>query len=592
MGSAFTKLFTTIKAGIGIDIGGRIVGALQAIPARIAALAQEAARMAAEVKDAGERLNMTTDAVQVLGFTAKNAGADMGILSRGLIEIDRSIAEGRSGFGATVNAFRALGLEARVLEQMAPERRFEAVAKAIVNAKDQTAAFNAGSVILGSKTLPLLHQTLREVAAGGYDELAKKMKDAGLVMDNETIERLDRAVKTLERLKLQAVITAGETAGAFEQIATAARKDLGGTFLAPLKAYFNGDYSGLRQFSLDYAAAQPKNTPKPQAPVIQEDTAAINQLRTAELNLLNTRSIRAQVEADKTISETERRRQTLALLKEERDLLTEIHQLKSQGFVTIGDNSPDQVALRTLRPIEQGAPVTPEQLKIQAEANKRGNDIDKIQGEITELSGARGIPRFNRALVEMRDNADSTFTLLSAGMSGMTEGISAALGAARNLGDGFKAVFRSIGGSIAAALQQLVAMRIAMSIFGFMGFSGAAAAEAAPTVAAAGGGTFVTSGPTNLTVGDNPGGAELVSVIPLSGRGVTRVNGRGIAMAGGGVALAGGGARSGLVVHQTIQISTGVSDTVRAELMQMMPTMRSMAVDGVQDAISRGELRV
>lgn len=56
---------------------------------------------------------------------------------------------------------------------------------------------------------------------------------------------------------------------------------------------------------------------------------------------------------------------------------------------------------------------------------------------------------------------------------------------------------------------------------------------------AAGGGTFVSRGPTTLTVGDNPGGVELVSVVPLSGKGSTSV-GPGMArMAGGGSLVAG-----------------------------------------------------
>jgi len=53
--------------------------------------------------------------------------------------------------------------------------------------------------------------------------------------------------------------------------------------------------------------------------------------------------------------------------------------------------------------------------------------------------------------------------------------------------------------------------------------------------AAAGGGNFMTKGPTLLMVGDNPGGVERVSVEPISGRGKTTVNGNLVKMAGGGV---------------------------------------------------------
>lgn len=51
---------------------------------------------------------------------------------------------------------------------------------------------------------------------------------------------------------------------------------------------------------------------------------------------------------------------------------------------------------------------------------------------------------------------------------------------------------------------------------------------------AAGGGTFMTKGRTHLTVGDNPGGRELVTVTPLSGRGRSHASGNLIALAGGG----------------------------------------------------------
>jgi uncharacterized protein YoxC len=53
---------------------------------------------------------------------------------------------------------------------------------------------------------------------------------------------------------------------------------------------------------------------------------------------------------------------------------------------------------------------------------------------------------------------------------------------------------------------------------------------------AAGGGDFMTNGPTMLMVGDNPGGVERVTVEPLSGKGKTYVspNSNLVAMAGGG----------------------------------------------------------
>lgn len=59
-----------------------------------------------------------------------------------------------------------------------------------------------------------------------------------------------------------------------------------------------------------------------------------------------------------------------------------------------------------------------------------------------------------------------------------------------------------------------------------------------PSIAAAGGGTFIADGPTHLTVGDAPD-PELVTVTPLGRKGTTTVNGSYASFAGGGSLIAG-----------------------------------------------------
>lgn len=68
---------------------------------------------------------------------------------------------------------------------------------------------------------------------------------------------------------------------------------------------------------------------------------------------------------------------------------------------------------------------------------------------------------------------------------------------------------------------------------------------------AAGGGEFITRGPTMLVVGDNPGGVERVSVTPISGKGQTKVSKGLVQMAGGGSFTAMNDTRS--IVNQTVQ---------------------------------------
>lgn len=79
----------------------------------------------------------------------------------------------------------------------------------------------------------------------------------------------------------------------------------------------------------------------------------------------------------------------------------------------------------------------------------------------------------------------------------------------------------------------------------------------------AGGGDFITTKPTMLLVGDNPGNRERVTVEPLSGRGKTRVNKNAglIAMAGGGSLTFDGNKELAVAsVQQSLQLKNSIKN--------------------------------
>ncbi|HYC64521.1 MAG TPA: hypothetical protein VEC14_07315 [Reyranellaceae bacterium] len=98
--------------------------------------------------------------------------------------------------------------------------------------------------------------------------------------------------------------------------------------------------------------------------------------------------------------------------------------------------------------------------------------------------------------------------------------------------------------------------------------------------AGAGGGTFVTNGPANLTVGDNPGGVELVNVVPLSGVGRSWSNGSMAHFAGGGQALA--GKLGGDTFHFSYSFQGGVT---REEVLGVLPQLVEASKAGVLQAM-------
>lgn len=96
-------------------------------------------------------------------------------------------------------------------------------------------------------------------------------------------------------------------------------------------------------------------------------------------------------------------------------------------------------------------------------------------------------------------------------------------------------------GSAVEAIPSNKTVTVTVKSSGNVGGESSAGAQGRSDGAYAGGGDFVTNGPTTITVGDNPGGREFVSVVPLSGTGTTRPVAGGYAMAGGGTVDAGDG---------------------------------------------------
>lgn len=110
--------------------------------------------------------------------------------------------------------------------------------------------------------------------------------------------------------------------------------------------------------------------------------------------------------------------------------------------------------------------------------------------------------------------------------------------------------------AIAKATVEALASADSIATYGALGLAkaagmtaliiGATEAAKAGINAAAGGGDFMTNGPTLLMVGDNPGGRERVQVTPLSGMGQTTIHPSSgmVRMAGGGSITTGFGGYS------------------------------------------------
>jgi hypothetical protein len=304
-----TSAGQALKTGFGVDIARR---GIELLTNSVREFALQAFQMADQIEDTSRNLGLSIEAYQVLARTVRDAGGDMSLLSMAVANSNRSLGEARQLGSAAAAAYRQLGLDVGKLESLPVERRFEAIAMAIANSEDQLSAYSAASQILGSRNLPTLLGALKDLAADGYDNVAKAAQRAGQVMEADTVRRLKEARKAIEDLKNATTIAVG---GEIGTIMRAWQRD---GFMGMLRygAAFMSPFPRSAVLS-DYAA------PKEAAPAPVDDTKARAEeqqrriLALARANVENAAFTRQSLMSDPTLTDIDRRaRLALALERE------------------------------------------------------------------------------------------------------------------------------------------------------------------------------------------------------------------------------------------------------------------------------------
>lgn len=233
--------------------------------------------------------------------------------------------------------------------------------------------------------------------------------------------------------------------------------------------------------------------------------------------------------------------------------------LEDLGHVIFGVGDSAAAAAKTLREMAEAVLVAGEGMAITiGKGAETANVFDRIAAAIT--NAMETIPGIDQAMTSLATGAMST----------MTDELTNAITGAKNFSDAMKDMARSVVNSLIKMLvQYYITKPLFDAITGFIGGAGGGPTGLGPTTTSgrAVGGP-VSSG-TPYMVGER--GPELF--IPNSG-GQISPNGR---MGAGGV-----------TVNQTINISTGVAQTVRAEVANLMPQIAESAKSAVAEGKMRG----
>lgn len=577
---------TLATIGVGASISGLI------------AFGKQCLDLGGNIVDLSSQAGLATDAFQALRLAAMENGSTGEEVAAAFAKMNRSMQDAIEGGKSQAEAFEKLNLSAAYLKTLAPETRFELIARAVIGAKDSQEAYNAAADIFGAKIGPKLNQLLTAMATQGYEKIAegnkkmtltpeqlKTLDDAGdklariweltklqgakgivaaaSVVDPAQVDILNQQIENLERLKAAGKIT----------VAWNSRDDIVnvGDKLAQLTAA-RDRLAGKSPVALS------NNQDTINAEAMAQSMAAIDRFNASEVEYAKERA-----KADK---ESERVNERLAKLgeaqaKAELDALEPIERI---GLLKAEQKEIDAtiatVSAGTEAGVERLCELEERRLDIKKELATLKPEVDKkVDAELSAFFGdldaksAANVKAINREMREMERLADGIGDAFG-------DAFERAILDGQKVGDMLKSLGRDI---LALVVRQSITSPIAGLISGgissmFGGIMGGAATSGVVTGTVNGnfGGLRASGGPVSPNEWYMTGEKGPEPFIPSTAG--TIVSNSDLVSAMG---MDGGGGTSITVVQN---FAAGVSQSQLAEAMRQT---REAAKSGVMDAIQR-----
>jgi len=479
------------------------------------------------------RIGTTTEALSKLQYAASISGVNTETLNMAMQRFIRRTAEAAQGTGEAVGALRELGIDARAIQQLPLDQRMLALADAFEQVTDSNDELRLGFKLFDSEGTAVLNM-LRE-NRDGLKAMYDEAQTLGLVMSGTAAAGVERANDAFTKL--------------------------------------GGLFKGLTS---QMVAAM--------APAIEAMTDAFTE------SLLSISETKGGVEALGKFLAQEFLQMLSASVKGFEDFI---------NFFIDGINDIIK-AINVVRDASnEWLGTTFEQFK-ELDSIKLGNiisEIDAVADAIQESAAAtnqameemtvtaqmpwyapllRGLDAFGDSIKTVIDGMNSVVDLqrfTQSTMDSFTDGFAEAIAGAKSFKDAFKDMARSIiNDLIRMAVQYYITQQLFGALTGFISGLGAGPAASTGSTGSSSVGLRAVGGPVSTgrpyIVGER--GPELF--VPSAG-GQVVPNGR-----------IGGGA----TVNQTINISTGVAQTVRAEVLNLMPQIAESAKAAVADSRMRG----
>jgi hypothetical protein len=575
-----SKGFKSATSGLK-KVAGAVLSAKTAIvglvgTAGIGALITASLRATDTLTKTASKIGTTTESLSALRYAADISGVATNTLDMALQRFTRRSAEAAAGTGEAKAAIKELGLNARELQKLPLDKQMLKLADAFGNVETESDKLRLAFKLFDSEGAALVN-TL-SLGSKGMQELFTEAEDLGLIMSTTASKGVENTVDSLTRLfGLMRGIT-NQTVAALAPAIQYLTDTLRNFVLQGIKDA-DGSVTGFAQtLAINLISG------------IQTALKAFEDLANGFLAIYNTAL---------KVKDGLTRAFTPDIEKNARQLQTEIDKLNEKlagGKMRqkVRQNTKERLAsLIALKEkaVEAGDSLgLIDKLDFASGMIKHLENAKKAIGEIptiTESITPRVLASMNNIDLAFKDWSDGLPTmeenlksLTDQGLNGLTDALTAGVTGAANFADAMKSMAKSVVDSL---IKMLIQKYIVDAAFG------------AITAGFGGGGSPVAGGtpsvPVMSSAGSRPMSPRAIGGSVQAGQ-PYMVGERGQEMfvpnQSGSIIpneKMGGG---GVVVNQTINVTTGVQQTVRAEIATLMPQIANAAKGAVVEARQRG----
>jgi len=568
--SIVTKTFGMMKAAIG-KVVKIALGLGAAFGAAFTAITISTMRSIDDLGKFSSKIGTSAGSLAKLQFAAQQTGVETNTMNMALQRFTRRTAEAAKGTGEAKGALKELNLDAKALLKLPLEDQILELSKAFQTVTDPADKVRVAMKLFDSEGVALVN-----TLGLGSEALKAMFADAeqlGLVLSEDAVDGVEDSVDAFGRLK---TLITGFSRQAVASFAPAIKAISDELVELGLKAA-DGDVSKIGD-------------------VIAKGTIdafiKIVEVIAGIANALQTMAFKVQSVYRKFFDSEETKKKK----KELKELNTELYRLgaseasRGKGNTELEAKLDRRIQLeKELAELEAGpqAPVPFDESGLVASLERIRDSVGQVKDEavkplmdeIVTLGSQNWFEKLVSGALDFKDKVGGAFKnvkdqvfdfdsdlngLVTGSVDAMVQGFTDMMSGAKSFKDAMKDMARSI---IDSLMKMYVKYMIVQPLFDAM-FPGARTTAPAVGGKALGG---PVQGNTPYLVGER--GPELF--VPNSGGNIIPNN----KMGGGG---------GNVVVNQTINVTTGVQQTVRAEIATLMPQIANAAKGAVADARQRG----